>query len=139
MLGLSNYSGVRLDRPYVMSELFVQPYSHYIISYMLSFLMIFRVQLSYQRYWDGLEQLCARKRANATRKRTTNGGGKRRALANKSLFEPQHEHLEFVREVVAVWMRRAQVCERVEARRADAVAGEVQVGVDLSARPHPQQ
>ena len=42
---------------YVRGDLFSQPYSHYIISYMLGFLMIFRVQLSYQRYWDGLESL----------------------------------------------------------------------------------
>ena len=42
---------------YVRGDLFQQPYSHYIISYMLGFLMIFRVQLSYARYWDGLNHL----------------------------------------------------------------------------------
>ena len=60
MLGLTNRSGFHVDaevKRYVMSELFVQPYSHYIISYMLGFLMIFRVQLSYQRYWDGVTNL----------------------------------------------------------------------------------
>lgn len=41
----------------VGDDLFSQPYSHYIISYMLGFLMIFRVQLSYARYWEGIQHL----------------------------------------------------------------------------------
>jgi predicted membrane chloride channel (bestrophin family) len=42
---------------YLLREYFSQPYSHYIISYMVGFLMLFRVQLSYQRYWFALEHL----------------------------------------------------------------------------------
>lgn len=42
---------------YVMRDLFEQPYSHHIISYMVVFLMIFRINLSYDRYWMGLRHL----------------------------------------------------------------------------------
>ena len=49
---------IRLVGEYVRGDLFEQPYSHHIISYMLSFLMIFRMQISYTRYWNGLQMLC---------------------------------------------------------------------------------
>ncbi len=42
---------------FVASDLFAQPYAHYIVSHMLSFLLVFRVQLSYGRYWSGLEHI----------------------------------------------------------------------------------
>ena len=58
-LGLSDNAPQFLaDARYLLEDLFNFPYSHYIISYMLGFLMIFRVQLSYGRYWDGLRGVC---------------------------------------------------------------------------------
>ena len=50
-------AGWAYSQAYVRDDLFTQPYSHYIISYMLGFLMIFRVHLSYERYWEGLRHL----------------------------------------------------------------------------------
>ena len=54
MLGITT-SSFNAAEDYIMRDLFSQPYSHYIISSMIGFLMLFRVQLSYQRYWFALQ------------------------------------------------------------------------------------
>ena len=51
---------------YIRGDLFEQPYSHYLISYMLGFLMIFRVQLSYSRYWSSRVAMYGRNTASCT-------------------------------------------------------------------------
>ena len=57
MLGITT-SSFNAAEDYIMRDLFSQPYSHYIISSMIGFLMLFRVQLSYQRYWFALQHQC---------------------------------------------------------------------------------
>ena len=50
-------SGNSTDGVEVFSEFLHHPYPHQITSVMIGFMMVFRVQLSYQRYWEGIAML----------------------------------------------------------------------------------